>query len=504
MIPQISESGSFPETGQIHHNLKTSMKANISNIRFALLVTTTLLFGLAIQAQETKIVLKDCAGTWSGALKIQKTQLRLVMNITFNEADSAMATFDSPDQGVLDLPTSRLALVDDSIYVDADGFGGKFAGKLDSTLNSIAGSWMQGGMSFPLTMERQGKRVTINRPQEPKPPFPYHVIQVKFRNETAGIELAGTLTTPEAQGLAPAVVLISGSGMQNRDEELLGHKPFLLLADFLTRKGFAVLRYDDRGVGASKGDFSAATSLDFAKDAESALNFLKTRDEVDTAKIGFIGHSEGGLIAPIVASTRKDVAFIVMMAGPGLTGEQILLLQAALIAKSGGADEKTIKSNDKISRDIYSVLKKNSDNEKAAQKLRILIADYDKKNPDKKSDPATKEKENTAKIETLTSPWFRCFLTLDPQVYLSKVLCPLLAINGSLDLQVPPKENLEAIEKALIFGGNSSYVIEELPGLNHLFQTATTGNPNEYAKIEETISPGALELMSAWMKNNLK
>ena len=425
------------------------------------------------------------------------------MNVSFNEADSMTVTFDSPDQGVLDLPTNKVTLTDDSIYVSAGAIGGKFTGKMNKEETAIAGYWQQGGMSIAVTMERLGKRVIVNRPQEPKPPFPYRSEEVIFPNGRDGFDLSGTLTVPDGAGRYPAAILITGSGPQNRDEELAGHKPFLVLADFLTRKGFAVLRYDDRGVGKSKGEFKKATTFDFATDAEAALNFLKTRPEIDSTKIGLIGHSEGGLVAPIVASERKDIAFILLMAGPGLTGEQILLLQSALISRTEGADEASIKSNEKLSKDIYTVLKKNLDNEKVARKITTLMADFNKKNARDTSYHPMPEKELNLQIESLTSPWFRCFLTLNPEVYLSKVTCPLLAINGGLDLQVPPKENLEAIEKALIFGGNSDYVVEELPGLNHLFQTAKTGSPSEYAKIEETISPAALDMIWKWLEKNV-
>ena len=454
------------------------------------------------QAQDGQLA-KKLAGCWSGALKVQGTQLRLVMNVSFNKTDSMVVTFDSPDQGAQNLPTSKVRLQDDSLFVSSKAIGGKFSGKINVEVSAIAGTWKQSGMAFPLTLERQEKRIMVNRPQEPKPPYPYRSVEVTFPNVAGGFDLAGTLTLPEKAGRYPVAILLTGSGPQNRDEELLGHKLFLVLADYLTRQGFAVLRYDDRGVAKSKGEFKTATSLDFATDAESALNFIKKQPETDTAKIGFIGHSEGGLIAPIVASRRGEVAFIVLMAGPGLTGEQILLLQSALISKAEGADEKSIKANDKMSRDMYSVLKKNQDNARAGQKLKALIADFDKKNAKDTSYHPMSEPEINAQVESLTSPWFRCFLTLNPEEYLSLVKCPLLAINGSLDLQVPPKENLEAIEKALIFGGNSSYIIEELPGLNHLFQTATTGSPTEYSKIEETMSPAALELMGKWLQKNV-
>lgn len=476
-------------------------KTNLTSL-LKLIVAIILLIPFASRAQDS-LTMKQLAGTWSGTLKIQATEIRLVMNISFNEADSAMVTFDSPDQGVLDLPTDKVVLHEDSLYVSARGIGGKFIGKVDEDASSMAGSWQQGGMSFPLTLERQGKRITLNRPQEPKPPFPYRSSEVTFPNTAGGFDLAGTLTIPEKAGHYPAAILITGSGAQNRDEELLGHKPFLVLADYLTRQGFVVLRYDDRGVGKSKGDFKTATSLDFATDTEAALDFLRKNREVDTSKIGLIGHSEGGLIAPIVASGRKDVAYIVLMAGPGITGEQILLLQSALISKAEGADEKSIQINEKLSKDIYSILKKNRDNAKAGQKLRSLFTDFDKKYSRDTNYHPSSVKEINQQIENMTSPWFRYFLTFNPEDYLSKVTCPVLAVNGGLDLQVPPKENLEAIEKSLIFGGNSTYMIEELPGLNHLFQNATTGSPSEYAKIEETISPAAMELIGRWIQKTV-
>ena len=482
-------------------NFQSMKTKNFSSI-LRLLPALAMLIPVIIHAQDGQMI-KRLAGSWSGTLKVQSTELRLVMNVSFNAADSMIVTFDSPDQGARDLPTSKVRVVNDSIFVSAKSIGGKFTGKISEGFTSIPGSWKQSGMSFPLTLERLEKRITVNRPQEPKPPFPYRSEEVTFPNIPGGFDLAGTLTMPEKEGRYPAAILITGSGPQNRNEELLGHKPFLVLADWLTRQGFAVLRYDDRGVAKSKGDFKTATSIDFATDAESALNFLKKHADIDSSKIGFIGHSEGGLIAPIVASRRSDVAFIVLMAGPGLKGEQMLLLQSALISKAEGSDEKTIKANDKLSRDMYSVLKKNSDNTKAITKLKILIRDFDKKNAKDTSYHPMSEQELNAQVESLTSPWFRCFLTLNPQDYISGVHCPILAINGSLDLQVPPKENLEAVEKALIFGGNSVYMIEELQGLNHLFQTATTGSPTEYSKIEETISPAALELIGKWLQKNV-
>ena len=452
---------------------------------------------------QTTTTLKQLTGYWSGSLKVQGMDLRLVMNIFAGENDSMMVTFDSPDQGVLDLPTSSVSIDGKEIEVSSSAIGASYAGTLNKATDSINGKWKQGGSSFPLILTRQLKKKELNRPQEPKPPFPYRIEEVTFTNIKEGFDLAGTLTMPEKTGTYPAVILITGSGPQNRDEELLGHKPFLLLADFLTRKGFAVLRYDDRGVGKSKGSMKNATTLDFAVDAEAAFDFLKGHKEIDTARIGFLGHSEGGMIAPVLASEMPEVSFIVLMAGPGQTGEQILMEQSVLIAKAEGADDNTIKAAQKLNKDIYTVLKKISDNTLAGEKISKLLSDFSKKNKQDTSYAHTEE-AIAAQVKTLTSPWFRCFLTFNPETYLSKVKCPVLAIGGSLDLQVPAKENLQAIEKSLIFGGNSNYQTEELDGLNHLFQTATTGSPAEYGKIEETIAPAALELIGNWLMNQTK
>jgi hypothetical protein len=308
---------------------------------------------------------------------------------------------------------------------------------------------------------------------------------------------------PEKGGPFTAVILITGSGPQNRDEELMGHKPFLVLADWLTRKGFAVLRCDDRGVGKSTGTFATATTLDFADDVSAAIDFLKTQKEIDTTKIGLAGHSEGGLVAPIVASERKDVAFIILLAGPGLTGERILLMQSAIINKKAGLTEKELTSDNLLRTKIYNTIKKNSDNEKAMVKVKALFQSAKKKNPDEKGLSQLDDNQVGIFIKQCTTPWFRKFLILDPVNYLSKVHCPLLALNGSLDVQVPAKENLEAIEKALIFGGNSHYTVEEIEGANHLFQHAKTGNVDEYGKIEETMSPEVLEKISSWIEKEV-
>ncbi|MEI6454978.1 MAG: alpha/beta fold hydrolase [bacterium] len=476
------------------------MKTKINSLRW-ILVAFAITLVVSGFGQDALLVNK-LKGSWAGAIKFRGVELPMVMNVSSNAADSLTITFDSPTQGAKGIPTSAYSFKGDSAFIELKSLVSLFSGKVSA--DTISGVWKQSGFSLPIKLARQEKKFELIRPQEPKPPFPYDNLDVSFKNEKAGVTLAGTLTTPKAGGPFPAVILITGSGPQNRDEELLGHKPFLVIADWLTRQGIAVLRYDDRGVGKSGGDFSSATSYDFAADAEAALDFLKKRAEIDSSRIGFIGHSEGGMIAPLIVSQRSDVAFIVLMAGPGITGEQILYLQGELIAKAAGEKEKDIKDNLKLSKDIYSLLKKTSDNDKAAARIRELMSSYDKKHAADSGYQPLNETQLAGQIKTLTSPWFRCFLTFDPVDYLSKVKCPVLAINGTLDLQVPCQENLQTIEKALIFGGNSSYEIKEFEGLNHLFQHAKTGGPDEYSKIEETIAPDVLEIISAWILATVK
>jgi fermentation-respiration switch protein FrsA (DUF1100 family) len=295
-------------------------------------------------------------------------------------------------------------------------------------------------------------------------------------------------------------VLITGSGPQNRDEEILGHRPFLVLSDYLTRQGIAVLRFDDRGVGGSTGNSSEATTEDFAGDVLAGVEYLKNRTEIDPNHIGLIGHSEGGLIAPIVAVQSSDVAFIVMMAGPGLTGEEILYLQSDLIARAGGTNNETIARNEALMRSTFSVVKEEQDNTIAREEIRKLLNnEMANMSEEEKQHLGYSEANLDAQTQALLSPWMRFFLTYDPKPTLTKVKCPVLAINGEKDLQVPPEENLRAVENALKAGGNKDYTVKEMQGLNHLFQTAQTGSPTEYAKIEETISPAALEFIGNWI-----
>ncbi len=337
------------------------------------------------------------------------------------------------------------------------------------------------------------------RPQEPKGPFPYSTEEVRFQNKDAHVTLSGTLTLPSKAGQYPAVILISGSGPHNRDEEMLGHKPFLVIADYLTKNGIAVLRYDDRGVGKSSGDFSKATSFDFATDAESAVNYLKNRKEINPVKIGLIGHSEGGVAAPIAATRSEDVRFIVLLAAPGIPSTKLILLQEELISRVLGVPEAEIQQSRKINEVAYDIVLKSKD----AESSKAELTSYIRANSDSKMSflpkGMTKEQAINMKISMLTSAWGNYLLKYDAAAVLQKVTCPVLALNGEKDLQVPPKEDLAGIAAALKKGGNKNFKTVELPGLNHLFQQSKTGSPEEYEQIEQTFAPVAMEEMKNWI-----
>jgi len=328
---------------------------------------------------------------------------------------------------------------------------------------------------------------------------------VHFANKKGNFDLAGTLTMPNKTGVFPAVILITGSGPQNRDEEILDHKPFLVIADYLTRNGIAVLRFDDRGTNESKGDFKAATSMDFSTDVEAALDFLLNRKEIDKSKIGLIGHSEGGLIAPMVAVRRKEVGFIVLLAGPGISGKRILLSQEALIGRASGESEDVIRDMSSISNAAYDLIAGSQNLDTLKKALTAYFSDRLKADSTFAKAAGSEPGQFIAmQVKQLATPWMKYFIQYDPAPTLEKVKCPVLALDGSKDLQVPPEIDLAAIKTALEKGGNKEVTTVELPNLNHLFQECKTGSPSEYATIEQTFSPLALNEMTKWIISQVK
>ncbi len=456
-------------------------------------ITLSILFLAIISASA-----QDITGQWHGVLK--EIQLRLVLNISKTDTGYS-STMDSPDQGTKGIPVTTTSFEDSTLQIAVTHLGITFSGEL--TDNNIKGTFVQNGFRMPLELSREKiEKLAINRPQEPKMPYPYYTEEVTFNNEQANITLAGTLTLPKKEGKNhPVVILITGSGPQDRNEELVGHKPFLVIADHLTKKGIAVLRYDDRGFGQSTGDFETATSADFAFDVESAINYLKTRKEIDSTKIGLIGHSEGGLIAPMVASKSKDVNFIILLAGTGIPGDQLLLLQGGLIEKAMGRSQSEIEKSMAIRKKVIDITVKSDDITTLRNDLNAYL-----KNESSALIPEGTNAEQfiSAQVNFMATPWMVYFLRHDPAKVLEKVTCPILAVNGEKDLQVPPEENLTAIGHALKRGGNSNVTLMEFPSLNHLFQECETGSPSEYGVIEQTFSPMVLTEISSWILKQIE
>jgi len=440
------------------------------------------------------------AGDWSGTLDFNGVKLQIVFHITESEDGTLSATMDSPDQGAAGIPVSGVTFDGDSLVISVAVAQGGYYGRFDRDSLFVDGEWRQVGFRLPLRLVSAGEIKPPARPQEPVRPFPYPEEDVEFENTAAGITLSGTLTVPEGDGPFPGVILVSGSGPQDRDEMVLGHRPFLVLSDHLARSGIAALRYDDRGIGKSGGDFAAATTEDFASDARAALSYMRSRKEIDPAMSGIIGHSEGGIIAAMVAAGSDDVAFIVLLAGPGLKGSEVLLRQNLALLETQGASPGLIRKRGEQLEQEYGILARGLDDYETRKMIEEeSIPFLERYSPEEREKYGFSEEAVRKRAEILTDPWFRFFMDYDPATALRKVRCPVLAMIGSLDLQVDPGMNLPAIERALREGGNTHFSTLEMPGLNHLFQTAETGSPSEYARIEETMSPAALDKICGWI-----
>ncbi|UWX54861.1 alpha/beta hydrolase [Maribacter litopenaei] len=446
------------------------------------------------------VTAQDITGDWHGMLKVQGIQLRVVFHIQDGE-EGYSATMDSPDQGAKDIPVTSTTFENQVLHINMPNLGIVYEGTLNEE-GTITGDFNQFGQIMPLELSREvAQKETVLRPQEPVKPYPYYTEEVTFRNERANIELAGTLSLPQKEGVFPVVVLISGSGPQNRDEELFGHRPFLILGDHLTRNGIAVLRYDDRGTALSTGNFESATSEDFSEDVEAAVTYLRTRQEIDKNNIGLVGHSEGGMIAPMVASRDNDIAFIVLMAGVGIPGDELLLLQQRAVGKVSGLSETMLMDIETANRTVFTMIKESTD----LAQLSSDLTQYLKEHPDSTKPPGVDaDTYAQIKVDQLLNPWWLHFIRYDPANALEEVNCPVLAINGEKDLQVPPQENLPAIQTALERGGNMQVTVKELPKLNHLFQESATGSPAEYGQLSETLAPEALDTILSWIQKQVR
>ena len=456
--------------------------------------------GPVLVAQEDERLV----GNWRGGLEVGGgASLTIVFNIS-QDADGAFTgTMDSPDQGAIGIPLTSVTIEGSSVTVSIQVIQGTYTGTLSDEGDQLSGTWSQGPASLALTLVKGDPSPPPERPQEPKPPYPYSIEEVTFTNTEAGIDLAGTLTIPDGLGPFPGVVLVSGSGPQDRDESLMGHKPFLVLADHLSRRGIAVLRFDDRGVGSSGGEFQTATSEDFTEDALAGVSYLEGQDRVAATQVGIVGHSEGGLIAPLAAIRSEKVAYIVMLAGPGVPGIDILVAQGQLIGLAAGAPEAVIEMNSRVQRALADIAKEEPDAQKAGPIMRSAMREEIALLPPAIMEAIPESQIGDAAINTtvnqFNSPWFRFFLHYDPRPILEQVSVPVLAIFGEKDLQVPHELNVPEIEAAFERGNNEATTVRVLPGLNHLFQQAESGAPSEYQQIEETFNQSALELVSSWI-----
>lgn len=458
-----------------------------------------ILFLICIFASIT-VFSQDITGKWIGSIEIQGQKLKIGFDIQ-KSGTGYIAKMDSPDQGAFGLPTTSTTFVDNQVEITATGLGIEYKGIWGG--DSINGIFKQGGLSLPLVLKR-GKNAEQIRPQIPIAPFPYHTEDVTIPYEKEEIELSGTLTLPDTNTIVPAVILIAGSGPNDRDETIFGHKPFLVMADYLTRNGIAVLRYDKRGTGKSTGNYQLATTYDFADDVKLAIEYLKKRKEIDKTKIGLIGHSEGGIIAPMVAADNKDVAFIVLMAGMGTKGIELLLDQNLKSMQSQNVEPETINKLMPVVEDVLNTAKDWEPTEEKRVILRDKIVSLWESLPLVMQLQVNKDNFTRSTYNSMVTPWFRKFASLEPTEYIKNVKCPVLAINGEKDSQVPADKNLKIIEDALTKGGNKRFVIKKYPNLNHLFQESNTGLVDEYVKIEQTISPLVMNDITEWIKKTIK
>jgi len=447
---------------------------------------------LGAAAEESPV-----AGYWDGNINVPGSALGVRVHLMQGGDGAWSGTIDIPMQGAKGIGLSGIAVDGNSVTFAIAGVAGDptFTGTLEG--DTISGTFSQNAMSFPFTLTRGGAEAP-KRPQDPTPPFPYQSEDVTYTN--GDVTLAGTLTIPEGDGPFPAVVLLSGSGPQNRDEEVFDHRPFLVIADYLTRGGIAVLRSDDRGVGESTGNLMQSTSADFAQDALAAVELLRKDPRIAPDRVGLLGHSEGALVAPLAASESKDVAFIVLLAAPGVPAPDLLALQVERLARAEGDSEENIAKQVEINRALTAAISSDGDRNEARKKVGALILQQNQlMPPESQPTPDALEKMIQANTDQLFTPWFQYFIRYDPRPALRKVTVPVLALNGALDLQVVDTQNLPAVEEALAVAGNKDVTARSLPGLNHMFQHATTGAVSEYSEIDETISPDVLELIYQWI-----
>lgn len=448
---------------------------------------------------------RELTQVWQGKMKAGAQEFDFQFRV-LKEADGTNVVFlDSFTENVGDLACT-LTHEGDQVSVEVPITDAKFIGTMNEAHDTIAGTWFQRGAELPLTIKSvpltDVREVKLERPQTPQPPFEYDVEELEIKNDAGGSVLAGTLTSPKGTERFPVVILISGSGPQDRDETIFNHKPFLVIADHLAKSGIAAFRFDDRGVGKSQGAFTTATSADFASDVNAIVDRLKQHRKIDPTRIALAGHSEGGVIAPMVASQRNDIAAMILLAGTGVNGKEITLNQSRLIAAGSGAPAEILDMQEQLLRKFFDRIEQ--DQPLDQDFLDGLAEELSSALPEEMREAANLEAVVVQTKAKLDSPWFKFFAAHEPGPTLEKTTCPVLVIIGEKDTQVDPKLNMPAIKTALQKGGNQDFELKTMPNLNHLFQKCKTGLPGEYARIEETVSPQVLELMAQWLSKRIK
>jgi pimeloyl-ACP methyl ester carboxylesterase len=435
-------------------------------------------------------------GTWKGAIRIAGTELQIIVNFAGKDRDLS-ATIDIPQQMAKGLPLTNVLWQDPGVHFELQAGPGVAVFDGVRAADSIGGKFGQAGMSGTFYLLPDTHKVAVAPPEE-KPP--YTVEEVTFSN--AGVALSGTLTIPATPGPHPAVVMITGSGPQNRDEEIFGFKPFRIIADFLTRRGVAVLRYDDRGIGASTGKFAEATTQDFAGDAAAAFVFLRKRNGIRPDRIGLCGHSEGAIAATMIASGSKDVGFVILLAGPAVTGDRLIMSQIETLSRAGGATDEQIREALSQQSAVVKAARTGQGWEEVRSALREQMKKSMAQMPEAQRTAITDSMINSRvdlQLRSARTPWFKFFVDYDPAPALAKISCPVLALFGELDMQVPVALNREPMQHAFQAGNNEDVTINVIPGANHLFQQAVTGLPSEYMGLKKEFAPNVLELLSDWI-----
>jgi pimeloyl-ACP methyl ester carboxylesterase len=467
-----------------------NMKPSIALV-IAATVWTASMTGIGWGGSEGTAAPPNVVGKWLGTITFGNVKLRIAFEVSAAEGGGCTGSMRSIDQSGVGIPLSAVVLNGDSVRLEMDVIRSAYEGKFTDG-NTIEGNWLQRGTTTPLVMKRVDKFPEIIRPQTPRKPYPYLEEDVAYDNPSATVHIAGTLSLPKGKGPFPAVLLIVGSGPLDRDETVHFHKPFLVLADHLTRQGIAVLRVDKRGVGKTTGDLEEATIQELADDVRGGVEYLKTRREIDPKHIGLLGHSEGGVVGPILASQSSDVAFLVMLAGLGQNNGDIIIFQKTLAAREHGADENTLALMRSWYERLYALVREDTDNATAEKKIRALHATL---TSDEKEKLGWPDSGLDREISDQLNRHWRHDLRYDPRATLMTVRCPVLALGGDRDVQVPSKENLAIIGEALKAGGNPRFTVREFPGLNHAFRT----EPHAAGSEDETLAPTVLQTISDWI-----